>query len=61
MSKNRVFEIELRVKAHQQPDAVISREYTSHEKASTDGVAGEIWEGVADAVKAKMKSVADGN
>ena len=56
-----VFEVDLTVRAHGQPDTTISREYVSHEKASTDGVADEIWEGVADAVKAKMHPVNDGN
>jgi hypothetical protein len=60
MSEKHVFEVELRVKAHGQDDAVVSREYVSADKASTDGAAGEIWAGVSDDVKAKCRTVNDG-
>jgi hypothetical protein len=60
MSEKHVFEVELRVKAHGQDDAVVSREYVSADKASTDGAAGEIWAGVSDTLKSNMRPVADG-
>jgi hypothetical protein len=39
----RVFEIDLIVRSHGQPDARVSREYVTSEKASTDGVAGVVF------------------
>jgi hypothetical protein len=51
------FELEIRIKAHNQPDAVLHREMTSKEKASTDGALGEFWGGVSPATKAKMRDV----
>lgn len=51
------FELEIRVKAHNQPDAVLHREMTSKEKASTDGALTELWGGVSPATKAKMRDV----
>jgi hypothetical protein len=43
--ENRVFEVDLIVRAAGQPDARVSREYVSANKASTDGAAGEIFVG----------------
>ena len=54
-----VFEVDLVVRAAGQPDMVISREYVSKDKASTDGAAGEIWNGVSPDVKARMRGVND--
>jgi hypothetical protein len=51
------FELEIRIKAHNQPDAVLHREMTSKEKASTDGALGEFWGGVSPATKARMRDV----
>jgi hypothetical protein len=56
----RVFEVDLIVRAAGQPDARVSREYVTADKASTDGAAGEIWAGVSDDVKAKCRTVNDG-
>lgn len=56
----RIFEVDLIVRAHGQPDATVHREYTSPQKASTDGAAGEVWAGVSDEIKARMTPVADG-
>lgn len=62
MSDSRVFEVDLIVRAHGQEDARISREYVTSDKASTDGVASEIWnDGVCDVIKAKCRPVSDGD
>lgn len=54
------FEVDMIVRKPGQPDAVVSREYVSVDKASTDGAASEIWAGVSDDTKARMSPVADG-
>ena len=58
--ESHVFEVDLIVRGAGQPDMVISREYVSKDKASTDGAAGEIWSGVSPDVKARMRGVQDG-
>jgi hypothetical protein len=58
--ENRVFEVDLIVRAAGQPDARVSREYVSANKASTDGAAGEIFGAIDEAVKRNMRSVNDG-
>jgi hypothetical protein len=54
------FEVEVRVKAAGQEDAVIHREYVSQDAASTDKAAGQIWSGVSSDVKARMRTVNTG-
>ena len=53
----RVFEVDLIVRAAGQEDARVSREYVTADRLSTDGVAGDIWAGVADDLKAHMHPV----
>ena len=60
-AENHVFELEVRVRAAGQKDAVINREYVSTEKSSTDGAVKEIWDSVSAPTKAKMRGVADGD
>jgi hypothetical protein len=60
MSEQHRYELEIKVSAHNQPDAYIRREYATSEKASTDGAAGEIWSGVSDDIKARCHPVNDG-
>jgi hypothetical protein len=60
-AESEVFEVDLIVRASGQPDTVISREYVSKDKKSTDGAAEEIWAGVSDSVKARMHPVNDSN
>lgn len=59
MSEEHQFEVDLIVRAHGQPDTVVSREYVS-EKASTDGAAGELWAAVSSDAKSRMRPVHDG-
>ena len=59
MSEEKTFEVDLIVRAHGHPDTVISREYVSS-KASTDGAAGELWDGLSADRKAMMRPVNDG-
>lgn len=58
MSAENVYEIEVKVSAHGQPDAFVRREYHT-DKASTDGAAQEVWGAVNSDTKARMRSVAD--
>lgn len=56
--ETRPFELEVRVREHGQPDAVLHREVVSS-KASTDGVLAEVWAAVSDDAKARMRPVGD--
>lgn len=56
-TERHVFEVDVLVRANGQPDAIVSREYVSREKASTDGAVTEIWEAVSDDIKARMRPV----
>ena len=55
----RAYELEVRIAAPGQPDAVLHREYVTADKLSTDGALGAIWDGVSDDVKSHMRPVAD--
>jgi hypothetical protein len=57
--ENRIFEVDLIVRAAGQKDARVSREYVSANKASTDGAAGEIFGAIDEAVQKRMRPVAD--
>lgn len=59
MSDSTVYELEIKVSGHGQPDAFVRREYVSSDKASTDGAAAEFWAGVSNDIKAKCRPVAD--
>lgn len=58
--ESRVFEFELRIKAHGQPDAVMNREYASNDKASTDAVARQLYDSLPAIEKSRMRGVNDG-
>lgn len=58
-SESHPFELEVRVRAHGQEDAVSHREYVSNDAASTDKALKEIWDGVSNDVKARMRGVGD--
>jgi hypothetical protein len=51
------FEIEVRVRAHGQEDAVLHREYISHDAASTDKAIKEVWDGMSAGTKSRMRLV----
>ena len=61
MSEQHVFEVEVRVSRPGQEDAHVYREYVSKDAASTDKAASEVWAGVSNDVKARMKTVNDGS
>lgn len=60
MTEEHRFELEVRVSAHGQEPAVLHREYTSEDAASTDKALSEVWGAVNDATKARMSPVNDG-
>ena len=59
MSEQHRFELEVRVSAASQPDAILHREYTSKDSASTDKALTEVWAAVNNDTKARMSPVAD--
>lgn len=54
----RRYELEVRVSAPGQEDAVLHREVVT-DKQRTDDALGELWSGVSDAAKARMHPVND--
>jgi hypothetical protein len=51
------YELEVRIKAHGQEDAVLHREYVSKDAASTDKALKEVWDGMGAGTKARMRLV----
>lgn len=59
MAEEHPYEIEVRVRAYGQEDAVLHREYVSRDSASTDKALKEVWDGVSQQTKARMRLVGD--
>jgi hypothetical protein len=51
------YELEVRIRAHGQEDAVLHREYISHDAASTDKAIKEVWDGMSAGTKSRMRLV----
>lgn len=58
MPEQHVYELEVRIRASNQPDSVIHREIVT-DKATTSEALGEVWVGVSNDVKAKCRGVED--
>jgi hypothetical protein len=58
--ESRCFEVQVRVSAAGQPDAVVNREYVTSDAASTDKAARTIFDAIHADERAKMRPVADG-
>ena len=59
-AESHVFEVRVTVSRPGQPDATVNREYRSKDAASTDKAIQEVWSGVSNEVKARMRTVNDG-
>ena len=57
---SRVFEVDLIVRSHGQPDVTVSREYVTSDAASTDKAARTIFDAIHADERAKMRPVNDG-